>query len=48
MAPENRSRTFVQLAEHGVEVNANRITIKDKTCLRRLARPQALIDDPNP
>jgi CRP/FNR family transcriptional regulator, transcriptional activator FtrB len=47
MAPENLSRALVQLADHGVEVNGQRITITDKAGLRRLARPHPLIDDPN-
>jgi CRP/FNR family transcriptional regulator, transcriptional activator FtrB len=46
MAPENLSRAFVSLAEHGVTVSGNKITITDKAALRRLARPQPLIDDP--
>jgi CRP/FNR family transcriptional regulator, transcriptional activator FtrB len=46
MAPENLSRAFVHLAEHGVEVAGQRITIKDKARLRRFARPHPLIDDP--
>jgi CRP/FNR family transcriptional regulator, transcriptional activator FtrB len=47
MAPENLSRALVQLAEHGVEITGQRITIKDKARLRRFARPHPLIDDPN-
>ena len=47
MAPENLSRALVQLADHGVEVSGQRITITDKPRLRRLARPHPLIDDPN-
>jgi CRP/FNR family transcriptional regulator, transcriptional activator FtrB len=39
MAPENLSRALVQLADHGVEVSGNRITVVNKTLLRRLARP---------
>jgi CRP/FNR family transcriptional regulator, transcriptional activator FtrB len=39
MAPENLSRALVQLAEHGVEISGNRITIINKARLRRLARP---------
>jgi hypothetical protein len=38
------SRALVQLAEHGVEVQGSRITITDKARLRRLARPQPLMD----
>jgi CRP/FNR family transcriptional regulator, transcriptional activator FtrB len=43
MAPENLSRALVQLADHGVEVSGNKITIISKARLRRLARqhPQA-------
>jgi CRP/FNR family transcriptional regulator, transcriptional activator FtrB len=39
MAPENLSRALVQLSEHGVDVIGSRITIVNKTKLRRLARP---------
>jgi CRP/FNR family transcriptional regulator, transcriptional activator FtrB len=47
MAPENLSRAFVQLTEYGVDVSGNKFTVTDKTRLRKLARPQPLIDDPN-
>ena len=47
MAPENLSRALVQLADHGVEIKGNTFSITDKARLRRLARPQPLIDDPN-
>lgn len=47
MAPENLSRALAQLSEHGVEASGNKITITDKARLRRLARPQPLIDDPD-
>lgn len=47
MAPENLSRAFVSLSEHGVVVRGNQISITDKAALRRLARPQPLIDDLN-
>ena len=47
MAPENLSCALVQLADHGVEIKGNSFSIKDKARLRRLARPQPLIDDPN-
>ncbi len=47
MAPENLSRAFVSLSEHGVVVRGNQISITDKAALRRLARPQPLIDDSN-
>ena len=46
MAPEHLSRALAQLAEHGVEVSGQRIVIKDRTKLQRLARPHPLIDDP--
>jgi CRP/FNR family transcriptional regulator, transcriptional activator FtrB len=46
MAPENLSRAFAQLNQHGVEIAGQRVTITDKARLRRLARPHALIDDP--
>jgi CRP/FNR family transcriptional regulator, transcriptional activator FtrB len=47
MAPENLSRALVQLAEHGVEVTGQRITITNKVRLRRFARPHPLLDDIN-
>ena len=43
----NLSRALVQLADHGVEIKGNAFSIKDTARLRRLARPQPLIDDPN-
>ena len=44
MAPENLSRAFVNLAEHGVEVSGNRVSIINKSKLRRFARAHPLID----
>lgn len=45
MAPEHLSRAFAQLADHGVTVDGQMITITDKPRLQRLARPHPLIDE---
>jgi CRP/FNR family transcriptional activator FtrB len=46
MAPEVLSRSFAALAAYDVSVNGRRITIGDREALMHLARPDALIDDP--
>ena len=46
MAPEVLSRSFAALAAYDVGVNGRRITIGDREALMQLARPDALIDDP--
>ena len=46
VAPEHLSRALAQLAEHGVIISGQTITIKDKKRLQHLARPHLLIDDP--
>lgn len=44
MAPEHLSRALAQLAEHGVSVSGQTVTINDKLLLQRLANPHPLID----
>ena len=44
MAPEHLSRALAELARHGVEVRGHALTITDKALLRRLAKPQPLLD----
>ena len=46
MSPENLSRAFNSLRAYGVKVEGPMITLGDVRALTRLARPQALIDDP--
>jgi CRP/FNR family transcriptional activator FtrB len=46
MAPEVLSRSFAALAAYDVGVTGRRITIGDREALMQLARPDALIDDP--
>lgn len=46
MQPENLSRAFNALREHGVEVSGARVRIADPQALIVLARPTPLIDDP--
>ncbi len=45
MTPENLSRAFKGLQEHGVVVQGQRIIIKDQEALVAFARPTPLIDD---
>lgn len=47
MRPENLSRSFAELAEHGLEVRGSSVEIADIARLRELARPDPLIDDPS-
>ena len=44
MTPENLSRAFANLADHGVEVNGAAVSIHRPAALDRLARPDSLID----
>jgi CRP/FNR family transcriptional activator FtrB len=46
MRPENLSRGFADLADHGVSVRGSTVVIDDITTLRAFARPDLLIDDP--
>jgi CRP/FNR family transcriptional activator FtrB len=46
MRPENLSRNFAELADHGVEVRGSSLQIADIAMLSALARPDPLIDDP--
>jgi CRP/FNR family transcriptional activator FtrB len=46
MRPENLSRSFAELADHGVEVHGSSVEIHDVARLSELARPDPLIDDP--
>lgn len=45
MTPENLSRAFKSLNAYGVEVDGNRILIRDQADLLRFAKPSKLIDD---
>ncbi len=45
MTPENLSRSFAALRNHGVEVSGNQILIRDPARLEAYARPSPLIDD---
>jgi CRP/FNR family transcriptional activator FtrB len=45
MSPENLSRTLAALAGHGVLVSGRDIAIVDKVQLKRLAKPNRLIDE---
>ncbi len=47
MTPENLSRAFKALQPYGVEVDGNRITLRQIEDLRSLAKPTPRIDDPN-
>jgi CRP/FNR family transcriptional activator FtrB len=44
MTPEYLSRAFTSLREYGVEVNGNKILLKNLAALNRLAQPNPLID----
>jgi CRP/FNR family transcriptional activator FtrB len=44
--PENLSRNFAMLADHGIEVRGRTITIKNIKALTEFANPSPLIDDP--
>ncbi|HEX5999182.1 MAG TPA: helix-turn-helix domain-containing protein [Hyphomicrobiaceae bacterium] len=46
MRPENLSRSFAELADHGVEVRRSSIEIVDISRLRAIAHPDPSIDDP--
>lgn len=48
MTPENLSRSFASLAEHGVKVDGPLVTIARPAVLARLAKPDPLIDNPLP
>ena len=45
MAPEHLSRAFQNLAEHGVTVRGQTVTITDRAKLEALASPHPLIDE---
>ena len=47
MTPENLSRAFRGLQDHGVSVSGSQITITDADRLAAVARPDPLIDDRN-
>ena len=47
MTPENLSRAFGTLKPYGVQVDGRDIRLDDLDALTTLARPTALIDDPN-
>lgn len=44
MTPENLSRSFLQLAEHGVASHGRRIEITDRRALTAFAAPDELLD----
>jgi CRP/FNR family transcriptional regulator, transcriptional activator FtrB len=46
MTPENLSRAFATLANHGIAVDGSEVRIDRPADLTSLARPDALIDDP--
>ncbi|HEX5959159.1 MAG TPA: helix-turn-helix domain-containing protein [Hyphomicrobiaceae bacterium] len=46
MRPENLSRSFAELADHGVDVRRSSIEIRDVARLQAVAHPDPLIDDP--
>ena len=48
MTPENLSRSFAALSEHGVRVDGPLVTIARPAVLARLAKPVPLIDNPLP
>lgn len=48
MTPENLSRTLKQLEGEGVKVDGARVIITDRARLAALARPDPLIDGPDP
>jgi CRP/FNR family transcriptional activator FtrB len=45
MTPENLSRAFGTLKEHGVSVNGARVRIEDRTALAAFARPDPVPAD---
>jgi CRP/FNR family transcriptional activator FtrB len=45
MTPENLSRGFATLADYGVSVNGPVVTLSRPVALRRLAKPEPLIDN---
>ena len=45
MTPENLSRAFKGLQQHGVQVHGQRIVISDQDALIKFANPSPLIDD---
>lgn len=48
MTPENLSRAFAALREHGVSVAGARVDLRAPEALRAFARPNPLIDDREP
>jgi CRP/FNR family transcriptional regulator, transcriptional activator FtrB len=48
MTPENLSRTLKALEDHGVKIDGMRVIITDRAKLTELARPDTLIDGPDP
>ena len=48
MTPENLSRTLKTLEAHGVKIDGMRVIITDRAKLTALARPDTLIDGPDP
>jgi CRP/FNR family transcriptional activator FtrB len=48
MTPENLSRAFASLADYGVEVHGNEVTLSMLIALRRMAKPSPFIDNHMP
>lgn len=48
MTPENLSRAFATLSEHGIKVDGARIILVDKAKLTAYSKPDRLIDEPEP
>lgn len=48
MTPENLSRNLAALEQHGVRRNGKFIAVDNPEALRRFAKPDELIDRPNP
>lgn len=46
MQPENLSRAFGGLRAHGLTVEGSTVTIRDPEALRRLAKPNLMLDGP--
>ena len=44
MTPENLSRNFALLTNHGVKGSGRKIVVEDESALKQFAKPNALID----
>jgi len=45
MTPENLSRAFGALGEHGIAVSGAQVTITDRAALEAFSRPDPVRDD---